>query len=73
MYNYVSDHFVCSYDCYAMVSDVILSIKLPSFHHLPVCCRLRLQLVFDLESGVSNDDGVEVPSMRYHWRENLRR
>ena len=47
--------------------DVVILDKLPSSDHLPVCCRIRFELVFDVESRDSCDDDVKIPSMNYHW------
>ena len=61
------DHIICSLDFCSLASGVVILDKLPSSDYLPVCCRIRFKLVFDVESRDSCDGDVKIPSMSYHW------
>ena len=59
------DHIICSFDFCSLASDVVILDKLHSSDHLPCCCRIRFELVFDIESRDSCDGDVKVNPMHY--------
>ena len=61
------DHIICSFDFCSLASDVVILDKLPSSEHLPDCCRIRFELVFDIESPDSCDSDVKFNPTNYHW------